>query len=467
MMKTCHSSKKRAGCGPIFVVATMGCFVGCGGSDGGGHRDAGLNNQNGTPVMNRPVAGTYQCTVTRDRTTHAPRTWTGRSALQPLVDGSIYLSRVEWETPTSGWIGPNERAFLSSRFEVDGSLGDPRSIPVDDANSVLALTSAPRGDGFALLWADEQALHFAAFDANNTLVIQPKAIASPAIDPGIQLSMAADRTGDGFAVALTERHQQNLAPRALFLDRDGNARGPLRALATTGALPYYLPAPYVAAAASGYAFVWNDPVGKSGRILFMKTDTSGTETVPPRAISSIDDAAVSVGLGGFGFERTGPRIVEMNGSFVAAWSEGREGRTAPGGYSPTEGGGAVVRLTRLDSEGHPTASAFMRAHQDDVDEVEPVLTPWGDALAVSWSRGTHIYMCGGCVPDHRIDVVLIDPNSFDPLSQVATITNGGGRTAGGLLRKQAALANSSLLVLYDLTFHTWTVPGSLAVTCTP
>lgn len=469
MMKSNGSKGKRAGHGTILLLATMGSFAACGGSNGDGQGNAGPRTdtdgiRNNTPVMSRPVAGTYQCAVTRDRTTHAPRTWTSLSALQPLADGSLYLSRVEWDA-TSGWLDPGSRAFLTSRFAVDGSLGDPKSIPIDSAEAVQKLTSAPRGDGFALVWKDEQALHFAAFDGKGTLVVQPKSIAL-AINTGIH-SMAADRSGDGFAVALTEPQQQHLALWVLFLDREGNARGSLRTPITTATTPYFFPAPDVTAATDGYAFVWNDPVGKSGRVVFMKTDRSGSETVPPRAISFTDDAAVSIGSRGSGFERMGARIVEMNGSFVAAWSERRAGGIAPGDYSPTNGSGAVVRLTRLDSEGNPTASALMRAHQDDVDEVEPVLTPWGDALAVSWSRGSHIYICGGCVPDHRIDVVLIDPTSFDPLSQLVTVTNGGGSGAGGLLRKQAARADSSLLVLFDETFHTSTRPGSLAVTCSP
>ncbi len=474
-MMRASGSKKKPSYAAILVVAVLGPFAACGDDggardDGGGpHPDAGGNLDN-TPVMERTVAGTYTCAVTRDRTSLAPRTWTGRSALLPLADGSISLSRVEWETSTSGILGPTARSLLTSRFGIDGALSAPTTIPVDDPELIFALASAPRGDGFALVWADEQALHFAAFDASSTLVLGPKSIASPAIDSQIQLYMAADRAGDGFALALTERNEQKLEPRALFLDRDGNARGPLRPLATTAASAtmYQFPAPYVAPATNGYVFIWNDPAGKSGRILFMKTDTkSGTEVIAPHAISFTDDAAVAVGVGGFGFERPGPRIVEMGNAFVAAWSEGRQGRAPAGDFSPTEGGGAVVRLTRLDSEGNPTGSALLRAHEDDVDEVEPVLTPLGDALAVSWSRGTHIYICGGCVPDHRIDLVVIDANSFDPLSQLVTVTNGGGRGAGGLLRKQTAVAASSLLMLYDVTFHTSTTPGSLAYTCTP
>jgi hypothetical protein len=355
---------------------------------------------------------------------------------------------------------------LVSSFALDGSLGSPTTVPVDNVRDVAALATAPQGQGFILVWADAQALRLAAFDGNGVLVGQPKIITVLDRDAntGIGLRITADASGGGFALAISVRKNAVDEAQALFLGPDGVARGSIRRL---GAPPsstnfYSDPMPYVAATTDGYVFVWNRIDGKTSSILFAKTDALGNETVAPRTIVSTD----SLALGYSGFASGGTRIVEIAGGFVAAWSEAHEGQIEDGGFSPSKGAWSVVRLTRLDSQGALVGmSATMRAPEADVDEVEPVLTTSADALAVSWSRGSHIYMCGGCVPDHRIDLLLIDPTSFVPLSDVVTVTNGGGLMAGGLLRKQVAATGSSLLTLYDREFHTSADPGSAVFTC--
>jgi hypothetical protein len=425
-------------------------------------RDAGQS-----PIVERPIAGAYSCSVTRDPTSHSPRAWTGLSALQPIADGSLYLARVEWDTSSSGGYYAAPHSFLASSFAVDGSLGSSTTVPVDNVKDVAALATAPQGQGFVLVWADAQSLRLAAFDAKGALVGQPKIITALDRDAntGVGLRIAADASGGGFALALAIRKNATDEVQALFLDPDGVARAPLRRLGAppTSGNSYADPMPNLAATTDGYVFVWNRIEGKTSSILFAKTDALGNETVAPRAIVSTD----SLALGYAGFAGGGTRIVEVAGGFVAAWSESHEGQIDDGGFYPTKGAWSVVRLTRLDSQGAPVGtSATLRAPESDVDEVEPVLTPSADALAVSWSRGSHIYMCGGCVPDHRIDLLLIDPASFAPLSNVVTVTNGGGGLkAGGLLRKQVAATGSSFVTLYDREFHTSAEPGSAVFTC--
>ena len=111
------------------------------------------------------------------------------------------------------------------------------------------------------------------------------------------------------------------------------------------------------------------------------------------------------------------------------------------------------------------AAPALRAPTVDVDEVEPSLVPFGDAVAVLWGRGTHIYICGGCVPDHSIDVMLIDPVTLAPRSNVVSVGNGGGNKAGGLLRREVAVLGPSLLTTFNLTFHVHATPGSANFVC--
>jgi hypothetical protein len=325
-----------------------------------------------------------------------------------------------------------------------------------------------------MIWFDDPGLQFATFDDKGHMVGQPKLVTTVHQEPGysVGLQMAADQSGHGFAVALStwmdRGNQPHAQPLALFLDENGVLRGAVRTLGAPPASPEwsFLPDPHVAAAPDGFAFVWNDLDSEGSRMFFTKTDALGNEVVAPHVISSIQGDTLS-------YRDGGARIVEASGGFVVAWTEAHFGVfDGAGTYIPGDNNGpghdgwAVVRLTRLDAQGTPTGlSATMRAKTDDVDEVEPVLTPFEDTVAVSWGHGSHIYICGGCIPDHRIDFMLIDPSTLTPVSNVVTVTNGGGTRAGGLLGKQVAVSGTSFLVYYDLRFHTTTQPGSAVFTC--
>jgi hypothetical protein len=152
------------------------------------------------------------------------------------------------------------------------------------------------------------------------------------------------------------------------------------------------------------------------------------------------------------FDTAGIALLSTGGGYLAAWPEVALGQK----------GSSVVRVVRLDGQGARLGPATaMRAPAPGFDEVEPSLLAFGDAVAVLWGRGTHIDICGGCVPDHRIDLVLIDPLTLDPLSDVATVT----AKAGGLLSRRAAVLGADLLTTYLDTFHTSTTAGSAVFTC--
>jgi hypothetical protein len=87
--------------------------------------------------------------------------------------------------------------------------------------------------------------------------------------------------------------------------------------------------------------------------------------------------------------------------------------------------------------------------------------PFGDALALLWARGSHIYICGGCIPDHDLHAVLIDPESLTPLSNVVKV----GAEHGGLLRRQTLVQESDLLAAFEIMFHTNSYPAFAAFHC--
>ena len=105
----------------------------------------------------------------------------------------------------------------------------------------------------------------------------------------------------------------------------------------------------------------------------------------------------------------------------------------------------------------------LRAPAADIDEVEPSLVRFGDAVAVLWGRGSHIYICGGCIPDHRIDCAGRPAHPRSP-SNVVSVERRRPQ-AGGLLRREVAALGPSLLTTFKLTFHVHATPGSATFAC--
>jgi hypothetical protein len=246
--------------------------------------------------------------------------------------------------------------------------------------------------------------------------------------------------------------------RFAVLDSMGNVRAAPRALTAMPGATFASPAPAIAATTSGYAMIWRDPSSSAGGIDFASAGLTGAEAEARHRVSAPVGPGLVVG-GVNSFESATNALLANGDGFLAAWIEGRQG-------GDLHGAGSVVRVARLDGRGNRLGDASsLRSFQADVDEVEPSLVPFGDAVAVLWARGSHIYICGGCVPDHGIDLLLVDPATLTPLSNVVSLTNGGDPRGGGLLRHRAAVVGSSLLVPYLLTFHVYASLGSAAFDC--
>ncbi len=180
--------------------------------------------------------------------------------------------------------------------------------------------------------------------------------------------------------------------------------------------------------------------------------------VPRRRISLHEEARVEAGVSA-GFDPNGLTLLAQGTGYLAAWTESRAGESFDSGSS------SVVKVVRLDGSGVPQGAAIpARAHEVDVDEVEPTLVPYRGAVALLWGRGSHIYACGGCTPDHRIDLLLLDPTDLTPVSNVATVA-APESGIGGMLRRDVAVLGTQLLVVYDLTFHVHSTPGSATFGC--
>jgi hypothetical protein len=432
---------------------------GTGGSTSSGTGGAGNEE---TPILDRPSAGTFTCRVSRDRTDHPPG-WSSRSNGLAVGASSMPLvARLQ---------GPEAMPFLSpeltvSTLALDGNLGPSLAVATMDATQIGAMAMAPRADGAALVWVDGTTLRFAAFDGAGAIVVAPRDVASGTVafpDTTVRIAAGSDGGfGVFYAVPTTLTHAEL---RFLALDANGDARAPAR-LIVDGEWPAYTTAVAIGAAPDGYALVWRQPNGGRGRIDFGRVDQLGGESVAPRPISVTDQAGIEVG-GVAGFDPRTAAVVRVDGGFLAAWPEIKRGTTSnpfvpPGGA----GGWGVVRLVRLTEDGARLGTPVaLRAPVADQDDVEPQLLAFAGRVAVLWGHGNRIYLCAGCVPDNGIEMMIVDPVQLVPLSNVATVTNGGAPKAGGLLARGAVVMGQAVLTTYNLTFHTTQRLGSAAFTC--
>ncbi len=461
-----------AGAGGTAGMGAAGKDGGAGGADGGADaggagRDGGAPDTGGAgsggagtggstlPLTQRPVRGTLQCQITRNRTDHSPRSWNSPPAMVTTTGGSTFLLRPEA-------INQGAPQLLAGTLNAAGILGTS-TVVQGAAADVGELAAAPRGAGFAAVFVEGTALRFAAFDGAGALVVQPKTVFTGVDTLSTVPSLAAGPDG-GFGLVVTiNTGGDKREVRFVTLSADGAARGTPRTLNAPGAiLPFVWPAPSIVSDASGYAMIWRSPTEARGGIDFARVDVAGAETVARRRISVTSAVGTVVG-GSAGFDRATNALLAVDGGYIAAWAEAKQG--ALGDNASSE-----VRIVRLSASGvAQSAPVPLRAGVKDIDEVEPALVKIGRAAAVAWGRGTHIYICGGCVPDHRIDLLPIDPSDLTPLGNVVSVTNGGaaGAKAGGLLRKQLAVTGTSVLATYQLTFHVSAAPGSAAFSCTP
>jgi hypothetical protein len=423
----------------------------------------------GDPITQQPSRGTYQCSIQRGLTDQG-LTWTTlRPALVTTSAGKTFLARLEAMSEPSMPFMPGPPRLLASTVDEAGTFGPSTVLPAGDAAQIFGVTAAPRGDGLLVAWQEDTKLRLVGLDASGQIAIPVKEVVAGA-DPAGYLRIAAGADG-GFGLVYTAEVAMGARePRFLVLGADGSSRTAPRVLTAKPGSAYREPAPTITATPGGYAMIWRDPSSGEGGIDFAATDTSGAEVVPRRRISDPGHAGLEVGGIG-GVDPATTALVSVAGGYVAAWTEVQAGYLPSPPDQPFQnqprGASAVVRLARLDATGGRVGPApLMRATTLDVDEVEPTLVPFGETIAVLWARGAHLYICGGCVPDHRMDLLLVDPVTLAPVSNQVSLSTGGGERAGGLLRRQVAVLGESLLTTYLLTFHVNAKAGSAAFHCT-
>jgi len=441
----------------LFLSLALGSLSACG---GGGTPPGG--GEVVTPITERPVRSHYHCRVDRGLTETAPLLWSPWPVMTTTAAGNTYLARVESTMTDPFFPGPGQ--VTVSTFTAAGVLGPPARLASLPPGASVYLDVAPRTDGAAVVWADTatDTLTFASIDGAGQTVTAARSIPIDTAERRLgNVKLAAGSDG-GFALIyqlVTINGVREL--RLAMLSAEGALRGTPRLLAT-GSSSFSDVEAQIVGVPGGYAMISVAPNAVRGRIDFSKVDLAGVETVAPRAISVTDREGTLVGYGGFW--SAGISLLPDGDGFLAAWPEQDRGN-----IDNNTGASAVVRLVRLAADGARLGTpAALRAPVLDVDEIEPSLVKFQDSVAVLWSRGSHIYVCAGCIPDHRIDLMLIDPVDLVPVSEVVTVSPAlaaDNTLRGGLLRKSMAAQGASILTAFNITYHTSYRSASATFVC--
>jgi hypothetical protein len=122
---------------------------------------------------------------------------------------------------------------------------------------------------------------------------------------------------------------------------------------------------------------------------------------------------------------------------------------------------AAIRVARIDRRGVILDHARVAAPQRHVDMVEPQLVRAGENVVLDWSEGEHIYSCSGCFPNHRHRMVIIDPRTLSPRSEVAEASV----PVGGLLGRSSVFSGGALISVQTIRYHVEASGALTSFTC--
>jgi hypothetical protein len=415
----------------------------------------------GPALLENPLPDRRACRVARDRTAHAPLSWNREHALVTTSAGKTFLARLEGVLSANA-ISSSPARLVVSTMDPAGVLGPATMVPGVAEGEVFAVAAAPRGDGFALVWTTiaQRRMFTATFDAVGALTDGPQEIPLPEqAQRQVSPRLAAGRDG-GFGVLYRSGSLNEPSKMFTFtLSASGGPLNPPREMGTGDEGD-------IAATATGYTAVWGDLDASGGPTVEIEgLDPEGDRAAAPRRIwQSARDISSSL-LDNRGRGPTGPALLALEGGgAIVAWPELVEAPQS--NLYDIKGGASIVWLQRLDAGGAPQGPRSpLRPPTPGVEEIEPSLLRFGDAVAVMWAHGSYSYLAGHGTPDHRIDLVLVDPTSLRPISNVASVLPPSGSRVGGLLRRSEAVLDRSILTTFNRTFHTYSEAESATFTC--
>lgn len=425
-------------------VAALALAVACGGSsrvdddrDGGGDggRDGGAEPLPTGPILERSATLTHDCTGALG-ITHEFGKITGR-AYVATDDAAFGVSLVSAAT-VAQWFPTDDISLQVAPVAEDGSLGAPAVVGIGEGERTN-LSATALGDTLLAVWVEDGELMSATFASDGTVRSGPHALHDLDTTFG---ALEVVATGDQSALVFWGKLSGGVTGVTqlfvLAVDQDGRASGAPRVAIDLGAR-FAPPRPAFVEVDGGAVYLYAKPTEGGGTMHFGRLDASGAAVGDEVQIAEVGPRFL-----GFAFDRVA--LLPQGDGFLAAWADSSPAETIDGEAW------TMVELARLDADGAVVDGPHVLTPPVvDIDYVEPALFTYGDAVALTWGRGDHIYVCAGCVPNHDVELVLFDPVRLAPVSEVARIL--AAPTGGGLLRRRHVVSGAHIATSFEVTFH--------------
>jgi len=377
-------------------------------------------------LLDQSPQSAYQCSISNSLSQFDSTSWANQSLA--AHNGSFFMAGGPWNELRLSSIALDGTVATLWTHTAGGNVG----TLVNRADTLAFTWTAPAGD--------PQKIYFGKFDTNGQVLAGPKAVATPLryLPPEMKLL----GTTEGYTLLWIDEtaSDDGSTLQLLRLDEDGE---PLSTVTEVFSLPgQWIYHPRFVPITDGYAAIWEHN-GQPMETYFASFTSAGQPLVAPRRISRPSCSSRR------------PSLVAIDQGFLAAWSE-------VGLNLVTEQSRAVIWLAKLDSDGEASEPArLLELAVPEVEDTQPVLVPWGQHVALFWSRGTSFFTCGGCVADHTLRLTIIDPQQWKVLSELVELSP----PAGGILRLSVAQHGEQLLTVFNITFHALSQPGSAAFRC--
>ncbi|MFO0728810.1 MAG: hypothetical protein U1E65_33840 [Myxococcota bacterium] len=375
----------------------------------------------GAPILADPVTSKYACTEAQAMRDLHPPFW-GRTHGLAAMGAGMLLGRVETDDPFGL---PASQRLIVSAVTATGAMENRFVRTYSSTNTVSFLGLAATDRAWALAFAENFRLQILLSDGGT--IVQRDL--SERVEELQQAQILARPEGWLLVWASAYSTQNPATIWALTLDAQGHPVGGAQPIFTQPEHGYPL---RFGLAAGGLLIAEQSAQGWALR--FLAQQNSGAWSAPALVRSYATQAA--------SFAASSPALLADGDGFVAAWSE-----STPFGAETTS---AIVWLAKLDAAGAVIAGPRpLTERTESVEDVEPELFAFRGDTGLLWSRGAVIYICGGCVPDHDLRLVILS-SALHPLSTVLPLPFAG---TGGLLSHTAAAAGPSIAIASNIQLH--------------
>jgi hypothetical protein len=425
----------------LLGALTLSCGSSDSGSGPGGTGGAGAVDPGG-PLLDRPSGDEFDCSVSRPI---APlnMTWAGFSLVPGAQGAKLAAVLVDHNN-----IDPNQpsNSVTWSSLGPDGTLSSPTVVSARTNRFLSTVTAASGPEKSTIVWSETDgtsySLNSVQVDASGAVVTPASVLATPSRDAEPKIV----RAGSGYALLWLEGNDSSAKLSFGLLDETGKlasgpvvlAQGPYLAVGTIVSIGDHFVVSY-----ADYQFRES---GLVSRLLVLGAD--GNALGPPIAF---ENSAPT------GFAPSAPNLFVRGNQVLAAWS-------TLSGSVETEDAATTIRVARFDANGARQGPMYdLQAPVKDREAVQPLWIEMGDDVGLLWADGSIIYICGGCVPNHSLKLVVLDGEKFTPQSKVLELVNP--LPAGGLLSPDAVRTGDELLVVSTVTYHTSGEGASGTIRC--